>query len=112
MRAGLGAAELVEVAAGFVDGGLEAFRLGALGIDELLGARLYGGIEAGGDAGFEKEFDDAGDERLFAGLHGDGFGEEAVGQEKVLFGGQRFERAEEAADGLLGGFHGPGAMRA
>ncbi len=113
MCARLGATELIEVAAGFVDGGFEAFGLGALGVDKLLGAVLDGGVEGGGDAGLEEEFDDAGDEGLLACLDGDGFGEEAVGEEQVLFGGQRFERAEEAADGLRGGFNGgPGGWGA
>lgn len=105
MGAGLGAAELVELVSGFADGGTEAVCLGALGVDEALGPELNGGIEAGRDAGFEEKLDDPCDQGLFAGLDGDCFGEKAVVEEQVLLGGQRLERAEEAADGLLGGFH-------
>jgi hypothetical protein len=89
----------------FFDSLAEAFRLGALGVDEALRALLYGVIETGGDAGLEKQFDDAGDQGLFAALYEGGLDKEPVIEEQMLFACQGFKRTEEPADRLLSCFH-------
>ena len=106
MRARLGAAKLVELCTGFFDTDGQAFGLRVLGGQQALGSELHAFIQRGGDAGLEKEFDDAGDERLLARLHGGGLDEVTVVEKQVFLDGQRFERSEKSADRLRGGFHG------